>query len=170
MIWPGGFWFFWSYWLAGFKNYLQRWYITNPFPFFEFCPSPSNLLKHYSSFAFVFWMNGRSHHIWCAIQKDLAVFYAIRYKVYWGLTHVVFCLCSDLISHTHTDTHTTHAGANRLTHPYKYISTPPVICSQQLPVLHCMINSLISKMSFTGFYNAFGFQKLLTYRSHMSFD
>ena len=38
----------------------------------------------------------------------------------------VFCWNSDLISHTQR--HTLHTGANRLTHPYKYISTPPVIC------------------------------------------
>ena len=99
LIWPGGFQFFRSYWPAGFKNYLQRWYITNPFPFFEFCPSPSNLLKHYYSFALVFWMNGRSHHIWCAIQKDLAVFYATRYK-----------------SHTHTHTQHTQRPIDWHTH------------------------------------------------------
>ena len=29
-----------------------------------------------------------------------------------------------------------HTGANRLTHLYKYIVTPPATCSQQLPVLH----------------------------------
>ena len=33
-------------------------------------------------------------------------------------------------------THTAHSGASRLTHPCKYIFTPPVTCSQQLPLLH----------------------------------
>ena len=43
-----------------------------------------------------------------------------------------------LISHTnkHKNTHTAHSGTSRLTYPYKYIFTPPVICSQQLPLLH----------------------------------
>ena len=33
---------------------------------------------------------------------------------------------------SHTQTCTAHSRASRLTHPYKYIITPPVICSQQL--------------------------------------
>ena len=43
-----------------------------------------------------------------------------------------------LISHTnkHKNTHTAHSGTSRLTYPYKYIFTPPFICSQQLPLLH----------------------------------
>ena len=67
---------------------------------------------------------------WC-------VFYATRHQVYWGLTcNVVFYLYPDLISHTHTHEHTAHSGANRLTHPNKYIFTLPVISSPQLPLLH----------------------------------
>ena len=50
--------------------------------------------------------------------------------------------------HSHTNTHankhtkintdkdTAHSGANRLTHPFKYILTPHVIRSQQLSVLN----------------------------------
>ena len=34
------------------------------------------------------------------------VFYATRRQVYWGLTHMVFCWYSDLISHTRTHAHT----------------------------------------------------------------
>ena len=37
----------------------------------------------------------------------------------------VFYWYSDLISHTQT--HTTHSGASRLTHSYKYIFTPTVM-------------------------------------------
>ena len=44
-----------------------------------------------------------------------------------------------------------------LTHPY--ISTPPVMCSQQLPLLHWMNNSLISKI----YFPQFTFQKLFTW-------
>ena len=35
---------------------------------------------------------------------------------------------------------TAHSEASRLTHPYKYILTPPVMCSQQVPLLHLMNN------------------------------
>ena len=46
------------------------------------------------------------------------VFYATRCQVYWGLTHnMAFYWYSDLISHTHKHTHTTHSRAGRLTHP-----------------------------------------------------
>ena len=70
-------------------------------------------------------------------QKDLDVFYAKRCQVYWGLTrNVVFCWYYDTMSHTHKHTaHTAHSRASRLTQPYKYIFTPPVMCSQQLPLL-----------------------------------
>ena len=57
------------------------------------------------------------------------VFYAGRCHVFWDLTrNVVFCLYSDLISHkqTLTQVDTVHSGANRKTHPYKYLLAPPV--------------------------------------------
>ena len=72
----------------------------------------------------LFWLNGWSRHIWCAIllndimdlhisslstlvtEGPWCVFYT-RHDLYWGLTHnVVFCWYSDLISHTQTHTHT----------------------------------------------------------------
>ena len=78
--------------------------------------------------------------LWC-------VFYATKRQVYWGLTHnVVFCWYSDLISHIHKHSHAAHSRAIILTHPYKYILTPPVICLQQLSLLLWMHNSLISKI------------------------
>ena len=61
---------------------------------------------------------------WC-------VFYATSCQFYWVLTHdVVFT--GTLILLSHTQTHTAHSEATRLTHPYKYIFTRPVMCSQQL--------------------------------------
>ena len=39
-------------------------------------------------------------------------------------------------THTHKQWHTVHTGANRLTYPYKYILTPPVMYSHQLAALH----------------------------------
>ena len=73
----------------------------------------------------VLWLNGWSHHIWCAIllndiinlhmsslgtlvpEGPWYLFYAKRRQVYWGLTHnVVFCWYSNLILRTQTHTYT----------------------------------------------------------------
>ena len=76
---------------------------------------------------------------WC-------VFYATRLQGYWGLTHIkVFYWYSDLISHTQTHKHTAHSGTSRMTHPYKYTFTPPVMWSQQLPFTD--LKNLLSTMS-----------------------
>ena len=65
--------------------------------------------------------------------------YGFLLVLWFDITH------TNTHTHTHTHTHTytktqTKAhmttGVNRLTHPYKYISTPPVMCSQQLSVIH----------------------------------
>ena len=50
-------------------------------------------------------------------------------------------------TYTHTHTHTGHVGANILTHLYKYILTPSVMCSQQLFLLHGINNLPISKFT-----------------------
>ena len=103
-----------------------------PLPTFLLPPIPTPTVL---SVVLFLWINGWSRHIWCAIllndNMDLHVssygtlvpegpwcmFYAIRHQVYWGLTHVVvFYWYSDLISHTQT--HTAHSGASRLTHSY----------------------------------------------------
>ena len=70
------------------------------------------------------WPNGWLCHIWCATLSNGTMdshmsnigtsvpegpwckFYATRHRVYWGLTHMIFCWYSDLISHTQTHTHT----------------------------------------------------------------
>ena len=73
-----------------------------------------------------------------------------------------FCWYSDLISQTQR--HTAHSGANRLTHPYKYILTPLVMCSKKLSVCITLSDSLYQKFTF----HVFSFQKLFTCRSHTS--
>ena len=104
-------------------------------------------------------------------EGPYCMFCATRRQIYWGLTNnVAFCYFFDLILHTHKQRHTTHAGAKRLTHPHKYILTPAVTCSQLLSALHWINNSLMSKIYFTEFHNVFTFQKLLTWRSHISVD
>ena len=104
--------------------------------FFRFCPTPS-LSSPISTPTVLSVMDNMDLHILSlgtlVPQGSWCVFYAIRNQVYWALTHnVVFLWCSDLISYTHT----AHSGASRLTHLYNYILTPPVMCSQQLPLLH----------------------------------
>ena len=124
-----------------------------PSSFFEILSNPIHFHFTVLSVVLFLWQNEWSRHTWCAIllndNMDLhmsslgtlvpegpwCVFYVTRRQVYWGLTHVVvFYWYSDLISRTQT--HTAHSGASRLTHSYKYIFTPPAICSQQLPLLH----------------------------------
>ena len=70
-----------------------------------------------------------------------------------------------LLKRTHTQRHTAQSGANILKHPYKYKLKPPVMCSQYLSILHWMNNLWISKIYFP---RCILFQKLLTYRGHIS--
>ena len=169
-------------------------YIAYP-PFFQilYIPFPPNSLSPPTptptglSVVLFLWINGWSSHVWCAIllnyNMDLhmsglctlvpegpwCVFYVTRRQVYWGLTHVVvFYWYSDLISRTQT--HTAHSGASRLTHSYKYIFTPPAICSQQLPLLNLMIKWIIHWCQKFIFQNVFSFQKLFTCKSHIPVD
>ena len=133
-----------------------------PIPFL----SPPTPIPTALSVVLYFWLNGWSYHIWCAIllndimnlhmlslgtlvpEGPWCVFYVTRHQMYWGLTHnAVFCWYSDLISHIKGHTKT-HSIASRLTHPYEYISTPPVMCSQQLSLLYLINNSLISTIYF----------------------
>ena len=138
--------------------YLLFQILVNPLPL---TPTPTVL-----SVVLFLWLNGWSHHIWCAIlhndNMDLHmlsvgalllegpwyVFYATRHQVYWGLTHVVYYWYSDLIKHTHTK-HIQHT--NGLVDWHSHIS----ICLHHLLCVHSsylyyikwlMNNSLISKI------------------------
>ena len=98
-------------------------------------------------------------------EGPCCVFYATRRQGLlrsdtWG---ILLVLWFDI---TQIQNHTAHSGANRLTHSYKYILTPPVMCSQQLSALHWIIH-WYQKFSY---HNVFSFQKLLTCRSHISVD
>ena len=121
----------------------------------QFPVSPTHTRTVLSVLLFLF-LNGWSGHIWCAISlndnMDLhisslgtlvpegpwCVFYATRCQVYWDLKNNVVFTGTLIGYHTHknTQTHTTRSEASRLTHPWKYTLTPPVMCSQQLPLLH----------------------------------
>ena len=116
-------------------------------------------------FLLVFLLNGWwSHHIWCVdllsdimdlhmsslgtfvIEGPCCVFYATRYQVYWGLWDKWFFASTLIWYHWDTKSHTAHSGANRLTHPYKYILKPPIMWSQQLYLLHWMDNPLVLRI------------------------
>ena len=121
-------------------------YIAYPSPFFKCCPF---LLPPYFLSCFFGWMDDHTKFdvpFYLMIIMDLHmsslggtlvpqepwyVFYAIRCQVYWGLAHVVFLLVLWFdITHRQIHKHTQHTqGGSRLTHPYKYIFTPPM-CSQ----------------------------------------
>ena len=132
-----------------YEDYLYIVYPPPPsFPNFA-QPTPLPI----SHFPVTSWFPSLSGDIWCAILLNhnmglhmlslvifspdgpWCVFHATRHQVYWGLTHNV-AFYWVYITHTNTQMHTAHSGVGRLTHSYKYIFTPPVMCSQQLPLLH----------------------------------
>ena len=138
-------------WLSPtFSNFVQP---PSPFPQFPVSPIPTRTVLSVVLFLL---LNGWSGHTWCAISlndnMDLhisslgtlvpegpwGVFYATRCQVYWDLKNNVVFTGTLIRYHTHknTQTHTTRSEASRLTHPWKYTFTPPVMCSQQLPLLH----------------------------------
>ena len=97
-------------------------------PFFKFCPTPlfpvaSNPHPTALSVILLIWLNGWSHHIWCAIllndimdlhmsshgnlvpERPKCVFYALRHRVYWGLTHNMVLWFDIMRTNTYTHTH-----------------------------------------------------------------
>ena len=92
-------------------------------------------------------------------QRLCSLFYGTRCHVYWVLTHDMFfwgVFYYSLISHTQMKT-STHREANTLTHLYKYMLTPSIMCSKQLHVLNWMNKLLLSKIYITEFHNVFAF-------------
>ena len=71
-------------------------------------------------------------------QGPYGVFYASLKRQFNEVYHMTCFFPTTLIWY-----HTSHTGVNRLTHPYKYILASPVICSQQLSVLHCSYKKFI---------------------------
>ena len=81
---------------------------------------------------------------WCIFMQQ-----AVKFTEVWHMMFFLFVLWYDIThayTHIHTQRHTAHPGASRLTHPYKYIFIPTVMCSQQLSLLHWMKKSLVSKI------------------------
>ena len=69
-----------------------------------------------------------------ALAAPCYVFYAKGIKFTEGLTRMAWFLLVLWFDITHTG----HIGTNKLTRTYKYISTPHVMCTQQLPLLRQM--------------------------------
>ena len=97
------------------------------------------------------------------------VFYATRRQVYCWFDTEDMTIASKLIwyyTHKHIQTQLTLGPIDW----YINILTPPVMCSQQLPVLHRINHSLILKIYFAELKNIFAVQKLVTCWSHISSD
>ena len=77
------------------------------------------------------------------------VFYATRHQVYCRFNINDTAFTNTLIwYHQHKQLNSSHTGTNRLTH--KYILTPPVRFSQQVPELHWINYSLILNFFYRG--------------------
>ena len=97
------------------------------------------------------------------------VFYATRRQVYYWFDTEDMKIASKLIwyhTHKHIQTQLTLGPIDW----HKNILTPPVMCSQQLPVLHRINHSLILKIYFAELKNIFAVQKLVTCWSYISTD
>ena len=109
--------------------------------------------------ALFLWLNGWSHHIWfvvllndfmqlclssldTVVPEGLTVCFMQQGITFTKIGEKMQIFTSTLIlylSHIYRQRHTAHTGTNRLTYSYKNIYPPPVMCSQQLSVLHWRI-------------------------------
>ena len=121
--------------------------------FFKFWPTlPLPPISSSPTALFVVWFhcfNGWLRHIWCVTLLNIM---DLHPSILGTIVPPGGPCC---VFHTHPPTHT-HTGVNTLTHPYKYILTQPVMCSQQQFLLHWINNLPISK--FTQFHNALLFK------------
>ena len=124
-------------------------------PFFKFCLTPLFLVAskpHPTIVVMFLWLNGWSCHIWCDILLNDIVKKHIGRFWYHHTRRTLMCvLCNKASSLLQSDT--------ELSHPYKYIFTPAVLCSQQLSLLHWMNTWMILKIYFSRFLS---FQKLFS--------
>ena len=128
-------------------------YCLHPPILFQILSNPTAL-----SVALFLWMSGWLCHIWFVnllndtmdlhmstlgtlVLRDPAVCFMKQSIEFTEVWLIICFFASTLIwYHTskHKQRHTACSEVNRLTHPYKCILTPPVMCSQQLSVLCCM--------------------------------
>ena len=129
---------------------------------FKFCPTPLSVASNLYPLPFLMscffdWMG------------ECATFDVLFHLILWILLNIeprylnttTTLLC---VSRKYTQRYRAHSGTSRLTHPYKYILTPPAKHSQQLSVLHWIIHWYQKST----FHNVFCFKKLHTCRSCIS--
>ena len=81
-------------------------------------------------------------------QQHLAVCFIHKgIKFTKGLKRMTWFLLVLWFDITHRQTHTGHTRTNRLTHKYKYMTTPPVFCILQLTTLYGKNYLLIQKFT-----------------------
>ena len=127
--------------------YEDSLYCLHPTLFTNFVYLPPSLLSSTPtpialSVVLFLWLNGRSHNNWCAIllnnimdlhmsslgaltpEGPWCIFYAIGHQFCWGLIHnvsfagtVLWFDITHTNTHIHTQRHTAHSGASKLTHP-----------------------------------------------------
>ena len=131
-------------------------YIAYPLSFFKFCPTPSPLLPchlqpppqlffllscffdwlgDHATFDVLFYLMLTWIYAFQALvpryENDLDMCFmqqGIRFTEVW---HIMWFFIGTLIwYHKHTTTHTAHSRVSGLTHPYKCIFTPLVMCSK----------------------------------------
>ena len=131
-------------------------YIAYPLSFFKFCPTPSPLLPchlqpppqlffllscffdwlgDHATFDVLFYLMLTWIYTFQALvpryENDLDMCFmqqGIRFTEVW---HIMWFFIGTLIwYHKHTTTHTAHSRVSGLTHPYKCIFTPLVMCSK----------------------------------------
>ena len=87
------------------------------------------------------------------------MFYATRHQVYCGsdIDHMVFAI---------RNKHKAHTGTYSLT--YKYILTPPIMCSSSYLYYLEWITHWHQKIYFNEVRNVFAFKKWITCKSHIS--
>ena len=146
----------------------------HPPPFFKFCQPPPFLLPPTPtlpalSVVLFLWLDGWSRYITCTIllndimDLQMPSVGTLVPEGPWCVLcnktsslpswHIMWLFAGTVIwyhtPHTKTQRHTAHSGASRCTRPYKYIFTPPYLCSQQLSLLYWMNNkNLFFRRSF----------------------
>ena len=96
-------------------------------------PAPRPRLTSISTAFFValfLWLNGWLHHIWCYFTWW---YYGSTHVEPWYLSTRRTLLCVYI-------RHTTHTRDMKLTHPYKNMLKPTIMCSQHLFAFHWINN------------------------------
>ena len=134
----------------GFKSYSVLELNTSCSFIYIFCISCSSLKRFFvcfnsSSCSKIWWaillndnMDLHMSSLGILVPGPSFVFYvtSVRFTEVW---HIIWFFTGTLVwyhTYTSTQTHIAHSETSRQTHPYKYIFTLTVMCSQWPPLLH----------------------------------